>query len=273
LSKPDLTDPGTLKRFIEQHGLAAKKGLGQHWLFSSKAVDAIVAQLAGACGILEIGPGPGVLTQRAVAVAETIALDIDARVEGALRESAPGARFVLGDVLTADVGALLGDLPFPRVVLSNLPYYISTAVVSRLLQAADCFDWAVLMMQREVGERLLANAGDRRRGAISVEVQASFEVRQVCRVSPGAFLPAPKVHSVVLRLDRKDRAEIDLGLVRSGFKQPRKTLANNLVEAGLDRENVMGALMALGMRADLRPHHLTVDQWVALADRVRNPRN
>ncbi|MCW5947750.1 MAG: ribosomal RNA small subunit methyltransferase A [Fimbriimonadales bacterium] len=273
MSNPDLTDPGTLKRFITRHGLATKKGLGQHWLFSSKAVDAIARELAGARGILEIGPGPGVLTQRAVAVAETIALDIDPRVEGALGESAPEARFVREDVLAADVGALLGELPSPRVVLSNLPYYISTAVVSRLLEAADQFDWAVLMMQREVGERLMAKAGDRRRGAISVEVQATFQIRQVCVVPPGAFLPAPKVQSVVLRLDRQRRANVDMELVRSGFKQPRKTLVNNLVEAGFDRGSVIGALTAVGMRSDLRAHHLTVDQWIALANRVRIPKN
>lgn len=273
LSNPDLTDPGTLKRFIASHGLIAKKGLGQHWVFSSKAVDAIARELIGAGGILEIGPGPGVLTQRAVAVAETIALDIDPRVAGALRESAPEARFVLGDVLTADVRALLGDLASPRVVLSNLPYYISTAIVSKLLEAADQFDWAVLMMQREVGERLMAKAGDRRRGAISVEVQASFQVRQVCVVPPGAFLPAPKVQSAVLRFDRQSRANVEMEFVRSAFKQPRKTLVNNLVEAGFEREDVIGALRAVGMRSDLRPHHLTVDQWIALANRVRIPKN
>ena len=273
LSKPDLTDPGTLKRFITRHGLATKKGLGQHWLFSSKAVDAIVRELVGAGGILENCPGPGVLTQRAVAVAETIALDIDPRVEGALGESAPEARLVLEDVLAADVGALLGELPSPRVVLSNLPYYISTAVVSRLLEAADQFDWGVLMMQREVGERLMAQAGERRRRAISVEGRATFQVRQVCVVPPGAFLPAPKVQSVVLRLDRQSRANVEMELVRSGFRQRRKTLVSNLVEAGFDRGSVIGALTAVGMRSDLRPHHLTVDQWIALANRVRIPKN
>ncbi len=270
---PDLTDPGTLKRFIAKHDLAPKKGLGQHWLFSAKAVDAIIAESRGAGGILEIGPGAGVLTQRATQVATTVAIDLDPRVEGALNESAPAAHFILGDVLRVDLLAILLELDRPRLVMSNLPYYISTAVIERLITCADSIDWAVLMLQREVGERIAAPPGDRRRGAISVETQAAFDVKVVAKVPPGAFLPPPKVESAVLRLDQRAPTRLETHLVRAAFRQPRKTLLNNLLSARYAKPEVETAISQLAIRPDCRPHHLDLDQWTGLGDRLRSPKS
>src|SRR5438552_14961467 len=100
----DLTNPASLREFVRKHGFSPKKSLGQHWLFARSSVEKIVEACRPAGGILEIGPGPGVLTQRLVAVAPTIALDIDSRVQAALAESAPQARVLIHDVLKTDIG-------------------------------------------------------------------------------------------------------------------------------------------------------------------------
>lgn len=274
MSKPDLTDLGTLQRFIEKHGLAPKKGLGQHWLFSRQAVEAIVRELAPAGGIVEIGPGTGVLTQRAIKIAPVIAIDVDPRVERALRESAPGLTFILGDVLTLDLKTILLRLEPPRIVLSNLPYYISTAVLDRIVNHADLIDRAVLMMQKEVAERIAAPPGDRRRGAISVKIQAAFEIEKIVRVPPGAFYPPPQVSSIVLRMNRKQKIEaVDEIFLAAAFKQPRKTLLNNLLAAGYEKKRLENAFNRLKIRLDCRPHLLDLDQWRDLEAEVRSPTN
>lgn len=274
LSSPDLTDPGTLKRFVEKHRLAPKKGLGQHWLFSSKAVEALIREIPPAGGILEIGPGAGVLAQRAIEVAPVVAIDLDPRVERALQESAPGLTFVLGDVLQADLREILSKLERPRVVLSNLPYYISTAVIERIVYCAELIDRAVLMLQKEVGQRIAAAPGDRRRGAISVQTQSAFEIKVVTSVPPGAFIPRPNVSSVVLRLDVRSPIErIGTDFLHSAFKQPRKTLLNNLIAAGFDRAVVEHSLNRLKIRLDCRPHLLDLDHWRALEALLHIPKS
>jgi 16S rRNA (adenine1518-N6/adenine1519-N6)-dimethyltransferase len=274
LSSPDLTDPKSLKRFLDKHGLSPKKGLGQHWLFSSNAVEAIVRGIPPAGGILEIGPGAGVLTQRAISIAPVIAMDLDPRVERALEESAPGLTFVLGDVLEVDLREVLLQLGRPRVVLSNLPYYISTAVIERVVDHAELIDRGVLMIQKEVGERIAAPPGDRRRGAISVLTQAGFEINTVARVPPGAFLPPPKVSSVVLRMDRKPQIEpIEKRFLYAAFKQPRKTLLNNLIAAGFEKIRVEDALNQIKIRPDCRPNLLDLDHWHALEALLHIPKS
>jgi len=241
-----------------------KKSLGQHWLVSEEHIRMIVDAVGGAGGVLEIGPGKGILTAPLSARAQLIALELDARMVGATQRAAPGAEVVEADVLQADLGHLLERLVHPRIVVSNLPYYITAAVVSRLCEVSTQFDAAVLMMQEEVAAKLMAPAGDSRRGSLSVAVQRHFAIETVTKVPPAAFKPPPKVESRVLRLDSKG-VESNSGLealVRRGFKQPRKTLANNLG----DKESIERA----GLSSSVRPHQLREEDWVQLAELARN---
>jgi 16S rRNA (adenine1518-N6/adenine1519-N6)-dimethyltransferase len=225
-------------------------------------------RLDGCSGLLEIGPGPGALTSVLSSRCEKmIALEVDRRMISALRESAPAADVRLADALTTDLSAVLAELPSPRGVVSNLPYYITGPLVARIAEASASWDKAVLMMQKEVAARILAPAGDGDRGSLSVYLQAKFAIEKVVDVPPGAFLPPPKVDSMVLEFKPLSVAYDDrlFAFVRAGFKQPRKTLANNLLAMGLDREEIHSRLSAAALDERVRPHMLTLEDWLAIA--------
>ena len=265
--KVNLADPGTLKKFLASHGISASKGLGQHFLCSGKVVEAISLRFDGFEGLLEIGPGPGVLTSAlSVNVQRFIALELDPRMQAALRESAPSAEVRLVDALQSDLAAILSELPQPRGVVSNLPYYITGALLTHIAEARSAWDKAVLMMQREVAIRILAKAGSSERGSLSVYLQSQFEIEKVIDVPPGAFVPPPKVDSVVLEF-RPKATEFPpsfFAFVRGGFRQPRKTLANNLAAMGI--ANPQAELARANLDGKVRPHMLTLEEWIALAE-------
>ncbi|HSH93919.1 MAG TPA: rRNA adenine dimethyltransferase family protein, partial [Roseimicrobium sp.] len=219
----NLYDPGTLTTFLKRYGLRADKGLGQHFLVSESAVRAIESALDGCQGVLEIGPGPGVLTGPISGWAERmIALELDPRFVNMLAVSAPKAEVRRVDALQADIPAILAELPTPRAIVSNLPYYITAPLLQRVADARGQIDFAVLMMQREVAIRITAPPGDGDRGSLSVYLQALFDIRRVANVPAAAFLPPPKVDSMVLRFDpRPDEVDARVfKVVRLGFAQP-----------------------------------------------------
>lgn len=264
-----LDQPEILRAFLKRHGLRPDKGHGQHFLVSSAVVDAIVAAASSCRGVLEIGPGPGVLTgPLSEAVERVIAVELDSTMPRLLAESAPRAEVFRQDALKADLHAILAELPAPRAVVSNLPYYITGPLLGRIADARAGLDVAVLMMQREVADRILAKPGMRERGSLSVALQSQFEISRVANVPAGAFLPPPKVDSAVLRLvPRSDGLDDEaLKVVRLGFAQPRKTLVNNLV-AGLrvPREVAVERVEAIGLLETVRPAELTEAQWAKLS--------
>lgn len=231
----------------------------------------IVAQASDCQGVLEIGPGPGVLTLALTQTVEkVVALEVDEGVRPMLLDRAPMAEVIFQDALQADWGAILDDLPEPRAIVSNMPYNITGPLLTKVGEQKDRIRRAVLMMQKEVGDRILAPAGDSNRGSLSVFLEARFEIRRLRKVPPGAFLPPPKVDSIVLVFDPKSepvhpRLE---EVCRAGFSQPRKTLANNLSELAGGRERVVAVLLSLGLPESIRPHQLTLAQWREVADQV-----
>jgi 16S rRNA (adenine1518-N6/adenine1519-N6)-dimethyltransferase len=222
-------------------------------------------------GVLEIGPGIGVLTAPLARQArELVAIELDKRLIGPLRTTVPMAEVMNADVLEADLAAILNRLPEPRCIVSNMPYNITGPLLGRVAENHRLFRNAVLMMQKEVGERVLAKASTPERGSLSVAMQLQFEVTKVCDAKAGEFYPPPKVDSIVLdftpREQHPDTSRV-LELVRTGFKQPRKTLLNNLLEVH-DKSRVVGAIRELGMELNVRPHQLTNEDWIALAERL-----
>jgi 16S rRNA (adenine1518-N6/adenine1519-N6)-dimethyltransferase len=259
-----------LRAFLARYGISASKGLGQHFLCSGNVVEAISLRLAECKGLLEIGPGPGVLTAALSEQCEKmIALEVDPKMGRALAESAPRADVRLADALKTDLFKTLSELPMPRGVVSNLPYYITGPLVARIAEASTDWDIAVLMMQREVAARIVAPAGDADRGSLSVFLQSQFRIEKVADVPPSAFLPPPKVDSTVLEFRPLGVTMDDAfyAFVRAGFKQPRKTLANNLLAVGLARDEIESRLKAAGLEARVRPHALTLEQWRSIATR------
>lgn len=195
--------------------------------------------------------------------AQVTAIEVDKRLLDVLAHVAPNAKVVQADALKCDVPALLRGLPAPRCIVSNMPYNITGPLLGVVTECRSLIRNAVLMMQKEVGERVLAAPGTPARGALSVSMQLQFEIAKVCDVKAVSFLPQPKVDSVVLdmapRADTKDLERV-LDVVRAGFKQPRKTLANNLIKE-------YGSA-STGLPANIRPHQLTNEEWTSLAMRL-----
>ncbi len=264
-----LTNPSDLQILLGRHGWRPQKRFGQHFLVSDRVVDAIIRATDGLAGILEVGPGPGVLTSRLAERAAVTAVEIDPVAVSALTETAPDARVVAGDALDTDLAALTVDLPEPRGIVSNMPYNITGPLLGRFQDLATMVDRLVLMMQKEVGERILAQAGTSSRGSLSVVMQREFTIDRVCLATSGAFYPPPKVDSVVLRFVPRSGAihPAFRAWVSRAFRQPRKTLTNNLashatvVAEWLSRE---------GLSPSARPHQLTNDQWSSLVSQLEH---
>ena len=221
--------------------------------------------------MLEIGPGIGVLTAPLSRQCESVlAVELDARMLGPLKRSAPSAEIVCADVLKTDLLALLQRLPEPRSLVSNMPYNITGPLLGKVAECRPLFRNAVLMMQKEVGERVLASAGSSERGSLSVVMQLQFKITKVCDANAHLFEPPPKVDSIVLEftpLSSVPALESTLKAVKAGFVQPRKTLFNNLAKA-FTKEAARGAIEAEGLPHNVRPHQVTNEQWIALASRL-----
>jgi 16S rRNA (adenine1518-N6/adenine1519-N6)-dimethyltransferase len=267
----DLADRKTLRAFLGKHGLWASKGLSQHFLCSREVVGAIENRLSGISGALEIGPGPGVLTSMLCEKCDRVlAIELDSKMLPALAESAPCAEVNAGDALKVDWAGFLERFGRPRALVSNIPYAITGPILTKAAEVRMHYDKAVLMMQKEVGQRVLAQAGHSERGSLSVFLQAQFEISKVCDVPRSAFLPVPKVDSVVLEFipnqtgvsaasERKFFA-----FVRNGFRMPRKTLENNVMNLAGSRETARSWLRNANIPEKARPQDLVFDQWQKL---------
>ena len=261
-----------LRSLLERHGLSPTKKWGQHFLVSENVVRAILAAVpADVLGVLEVGPGPGVLTSPLSSRAQVVAVEVDPIAVSALTESAPSAKVIEGDALQVDFPALLNALPGPRAIVSNMPYNITGPLLTAFNRCRDEFGCAILMMQREVGDRILAPPGDRDMGSLSVLLQSRFLVSHVINVPGGAFFPPPKVDSVVLKLVPRDldwSSEFDAlheRIARAAFTQPRKTLSNNLKSVGIDREAWLEISAELGWSDTIRPHQVQLGEWERLS--------
>jgi 16S rRNA (adenine1518-N6/adenine1519-N6)-dimethyltransferase len=266
----DLNDPATLKAFLARHGLTADKRLGQHFLCSSRVVLAITERLSFCKGVLEIGPGPGAITSQLASFAQkSVAIELDDRMIDALQESARETTVIKEDALKANLAEHLRSLPRPRGLVSNIPYYITGPLLTKFAEARADYDVAVLMMQKEVADRVLAGPKTSARGSLSVFLQAQFEIEKVIAVPPGAFLPPPKVESTVLQFKPKP-VEIEdengfFKLIRLSFTQPRKTMVNNLVSGyAIARDDAIAWLGSAELTDRSRPQELDLTQWKRL---------
>lgn len=251
-----------------------KKGLGQHFLIDETVLDKIVAaaEVGPADTVVEIGPGLGVLTRALVAHAgHVIAVELDEQMVHILRDQLAGyenLEIVQGDILEVDPGALVDG---PYKVAANLPYYITSAVIRHLLEAAHQPAILVLTVQLEVARRILAEPGDMSTLAVSVQVYGRPTL--VTRVPAGAFWPRPEVDSAVLRIDVYEELPVAVDdidwfftVVRAGFQQRRKQLKNSLA-GGLHptRDEVVAALEEAGIDPRRRAQTLSIEEWAALA--------
>ncbi|MGH9555894.1 MAG: 16S rRNA (adenine(1518)-N(6)/adenine(1519)-N(6))-dimethyltransferase RsmA [Terriglobales bacterium] len=265
--------------------------LGQNFLADANAAARIVDALGdlASATVLEIGPGRGALTSLlADRAGRVVAIEVDrvlAAQLGMHLAKRKNVEVIEGDVLAIDLSTLItlqpGDLvprlaaPSKAYVVGNLPYYITSPILMRLFRFAGLIEKIVITVQREVAERIAARPGSRDYGVLSAATQLYTRVEKLFTLPPGAFSPAPKVHSAVLRLKVAPRAEA-LGVpadefiefLKLCFAQKRKTLANNL-KAAHGEDAVRRALAAAGVRRDGRAEALTLEQTAAVFRTLR----
>jgi 16S rRNA (adenine1518-N6/adenine1519-N6)-dimethyltransferase len=272
--------PEAIRRHLRRHGLFPTRRWSQNFLADGDVLEAIVAAAAPTPGrrVLEIGPGLGVLTGALLGSAAAVtAVEVDPALVAHLRERFAGAlergqlRLVEGDILDLSVEALVAS---PWDLVANLPYHITSPVLHRVLGAEPRPEHFVLMLQREVAERVAAPPGAM--SYLSVFVQYHAAVRIARLVPRGAFEPAPEVDSAVLAGQTRPRrlgqaAEEDLWrLVQAGFRERRKMLHNVLPRQlpQIGRERLAVALASCAIADDRRPQTLAVEEWLALAAAV-----
>lgn len=252
-------------------GLRARKSLGQHFLRDGAVADRIVALVKPRPGeaAVEIGPGLGVLSDRLVGVCEKLTLvELDTQLAARAAEryaDRPGVDVVEMDALRVDWAALF---PMPGVVVGNLPYNVGTAILQRLLENRRFVRRIVAMVQKEVAERLVAEAGSDAYGALSILTQFDAEATLAFTVPPGAFTPPPKVHSAVVVLDTRAAHPVEVTnearfrrLVRMAFQHRRKQLANCLRGVIAEPKATLGRI---GIEASRRPETLTMAEFALL---------
>ncbi len=260
-----------------------RKRYGQHFLTDGRIADRIVESTAPGPDdvVVEIGPGRGVLTERLLDRAgAVIAFEIDRDLCGLLRDRFDGRdsfRLVEGDVLSSGLESILAECDRRVVVVSNLPYNISTPVIDRLGGLHDHIDRAVLMVQREVAQRLLAAPGSKEYGLTTLNLALHAVGRRLFDVSPGSFVPPPKVMSRVILLDFPEEppysvidGELFRRLTGAAFRQRRKMLRNTLipfiVSCGVENGRAMEIMREAGIDPSLRPERIPVAAFVQLSN-------
>lgn len=256
--------------------MPTKPKLGQNFLHDQQVIRRIVAAL-GDCtreSVIEIGPGRGAVTRALSArAAHVIAIELDSLLVAHLRAEFPpdGVTVIHQDVLDFDFAAASAQAGHRLAVLGNLPYYITSPILLKLAASHTSLDRAVLMMQREVADRVAAAPGSRDYGLLSVTVQLYGPVEKLFTLPPGAFSPPPQVHSTVIRWRFAPLFEslgveptAFLSFVRHAFAQKRKTLANNLRAAGLAPEAIPPALTAAHIDPQARAEALSIESLAAL---------
>ena len=252
-----------------------RKRFGQNFLHDQHVLDRIIAaaDFQEDDRVLEIGPGPGALTERLLATGlPVLVVEIDRDLGTALQaRDEKNLDVKVGDVLRLDWSELLTDPPYK--LIANLPYNISSQVLFKALDHREAFRRLVLMFQKEVGDRLVAEEGTRTYGILSVLIQTWFKIEKVVKVPPGAFHPPPKVDSVVLRLEPLPEPRIMLHdeelyrrLVKGSFAQRRKTLRNSLLGSGWPAEQIDQAFSEAGIDPGRRGETLKIEEFGALAN-------
>lgn len=274
-----LTDISYAKQIMAQHGIATQKRFGQNFLTNPRVVDDIADICADDdCGIIEIGPGIGTLTEAlADRYYKVVAIEIDRGLIPVLADTL--SRFdnvtvINADVMKIDFAGLISEhFAGHRVaVCANLPYYITSPIIMKLLECGHIFESLTVMVQKEVADRLTARAGSDDYGAITLAVDYRADVEKCFDVSPGNFLPPPKVTSTVIRLTLLDEPRVKctdpvrmFAIIRAAFGQRRKTLVNALSSL-YRKEAVLDALNAMSLDAAVRGERLSIGQYAELTD-------
>ena len=263
---------------LNKYGLRANKKLGQNFLINESIIYDIVkkANVTKEDVVIEIGPGLGSLTKELINNAKkVIAIELDPNMIDILKSRFgifDNFEVIYRDVLKIDLEELIKGYDSVKVV-ANLPYYITTPIIMKLLEDRLKIKSITVMVQKEVGERICATHKDKEYGAITVSVQYYSEPQIIIDVPKENFLPAPEVDSCVIRLDMREKPPVSLKdeklffrLVKGAFTQRRKTINNSLTCSGKSKEEIMAALNKLGIDSKLRAENLSIQQYADIAN-------
>ena len=273
----------SLKEILTQHGFKFSKSLGQNFLSDKKILEKIVkdAQLEQDDCVLEIGPGAGTLTRLMSArCANVTAIEIDRALKPVLETTLSGCRnvsVIYGDFLKLDINALYKENLYPGFkVVANIPYYITTPIIMRLLESGLPYKSITVLVQREVALRMAALPGTPQYGALSCAAQYYTLPALKSRLSPGSFYPPPKVESQVITLIKREAPPVQVQdtqllfkVIKCAFAMRRKTFLNNLTTAfNLERTRAEELLKALGLPPDIRGERLSLEDMAKAADYI-----
>lgn len=276
----NLSDIGVIKSILSKHGFTFSKSLGQNFLINP-SVCPRMAELSGAgkgVGVIEIGPGIGVLTNELCKLSDkVVAIELDKRLLPVLDETLAeydNVKIVNADVMELDLKKLIEE-EFENmevVVCANLPYYITSPVIMKLLESKLPINSVTVMVQKEAAHRMCAEVGSRASGAVTVAVNYYADVQMLFGVSAGSFMPAPKVDSAVMRLDILKVPPVDtdeksfFAVVKAAFSQRRKTVANSLSSGlGLEKAKVIDLLEKSNVSANARAEKLSMQNFADIA--------
>ena len=279
-----LSDLSTMREILSRHGFTFSKALGQNFLINP-SVCPRMAEMCGAdseSGALEIGSGIGVLTRElAKRTKKTVAIELDTRLLPVLAETLadyPNASVIHGDVMKLDLKKILQE-EFPDMkvaVCANLPYYITSPVIMKLLEEKLPITSLTVMVQKEAADRICAKPGTRACGAVSAAVQYYADPEILFQVSRGSFMPAPNVDTTVIRLNVRPQPPVELKseehffrLVKAAFGQRRKTAVNSVSAGmGLPKAQVTAAMERAGIAPNTRAEQMTLEMLASFSNEL-----
>lgn len=279
-----LSDIGTIKDILSRHGFTFSKSLGQNFLINP-SVCPRMAELSGAgrgVGVIEIGPGIGVLTNELCKLADkVVAIELDKRLLPVLEETLgeyDNLKVINADVLETDLHKLIEDefSGMEVVVCANLPYYITSPVIMKLLEDKLPISAITVMVQKEAAQRICAEVGLRQSGAVTVSVNYYAKPEMLFSVSAGSFMPAPKVDSAVIRLNVLDKPPVNVNdekkffsVVKASFSQRRKVISNSLSSGlSLDKSKTAEILEKSGVPLNARAEKLSLQNFADIANNL-----
>lgn len=277
-----LSDIGTIKKILTRYGFNFSKALGQNFLVNP-SVCPKMAELCGAnenIGVLEIGPGIGVLTcELAKRSKKVVAIELDKRLIPVLNETLSefnNVKFISGDIMKIDLKKLIGEefSDMDVVLCANLPYYITSPIIMKVLEDHLSLKSITVMVQKEVADRICAGECNRKTGSISLAVNYYSEPKYLFTVKRGSFLPVPNVDSAVIKLNVREKAPFEVidenlffKIIKSSFAQRRKIMINSLVNTlGIDKGELIEIFKNIGVSPSSRAENISLEQFSKISN-------